>query len=225
MNRRLKCKVIFERALRQFGRNRYNIGMIYTNKVSKKIIIEAKKKAEEIEKNTRLKAETLGKENEIRLNRIALEYQNKIDGIYLIELNRLKSAAYMEFKKDILREKRKIMEKIHAYLCDYIKNDKKLYANFLKSMALKGTLTGNEKIIVSNNDRPFFTERFVSSINREAEDKLGHKADMSLSEEVMDTGGGLYLKEKRVEFNATVNVVIDTMMEEFEVEIADFLFQ
>ncbi len=195
------------------------------NKVSGKIISEAEKKAEEIEKKAELKAEMMSKENKRRLNKIALEYQDKIDRIYLIELNRLKSAAHMEFKKDILREKRKIMGEIHTYVCDYIKNDKELYANFLKSMALKGTLSGNEEIIVSNNDRSFFTGKFISYINREAEEKLGHKADLSLSEEVRDTGGGLYLKEKRIEFNATINVVIDTLVEKFEVEIADFIFQ
>ncbi len=200
------------------------MGMIYMNKVSEKIILEAEKKAEKIEKNASLKAETLSKENKKRLDKIALEYKDKIDRMYLIELNRLKSSAYMEFKKDILREKRKNMEKIHAYLCDYIKNDKELYTKFLKSMALKGTVSGNEKIIVSNNDRTFFTEKFILSINKEAEKKLGHKADLSLSEEVRDTGGGLYLKEKKIEFNATINIVIDTLIEDFEVEIADFLF-
>ena len=194
------------------------------NKVSEKIILEAEKKAEDIKKDAGIKAERLSRENKSSLANIALEYQNKIDRIYQIELNRLKSAAYMEFKKDILREKRKIMEEIHAYMCDYIKKDKELYAKFLKSMALKGAITGNEKIIVSNDDRSFFTKKIILFINKEAEKKLGHTADLSLSDEVRDTGGGLYLKEEKIEFNATVKVVVDTLIEEFEVEIADFLF-
>lgn len=195
------------------------------DKISEKIISEAAKKAKEIEKKALLKAEMLNKENNNRLNKITMEYQDKIDKIYSIELNRLKSAAQMEFKKDILRAKSEIIKKIYAYVSDYIKKDKKIYADFLKAMAVKGTVSGNEVIIVSNNDESFFSKKFISSINKEAGERLGCKTNLALATELRNTGGGLYLKEGKIEFNATLNVVIDTLAEEFEMEIVDFLFE
>lgn len=89
---------------------------------------------------------------------------------------------------------------------------------------LKGIQTGREEIILNEKDRSLVDEKFLQELNKRAAKNLGKETKIFLSEEIRETGGGFFLKEDKREFNATIDVVIETVAEQFQLDIIGMFF-
>ncbi len=194
------------------------------NKVSAKILSDAENKVREIEEKAKEEEGNLNNEHKIEIETASSELERKLNHEYKVEINRLSALNKLEHRKDILQAKWDIIDTIKKYLIDSIKNDKELYLQFLEAMLRKGVMTGNEKIIVSEQDRTIFNSDFLKAINDKIKDDSNIPSDLKLHDKTRDTGGGMFLENGRVMFDATIESAVNKIFENHSVEITRILF-
>lgn len=194
------------------------------NKISEKILADANRNAAEIEDKALLEERKYREQKERELAHIESEYHDRLREIYRSELYQEKAKAEIEIRKAILRGKREMMKEVLDYVAEYVKKSSEVYCGFLEAMVLRGILSGNEEIIVSEEDRKIFNSQFLKRLNEKAAEQLGRPTYIRLSTETRETGGGLFLKEDKIEFNATIEAVIKRVSEDCEMALSNLLF-
>ncbi len=193
------------------------------NKVSEKILADARKEAADVEEKARREEKDLFKAKEKALAQATAKHEERIAAIYIDELKRQAALAEIEFRKSILMRKRELMGEIFRDVSEHLLRPE-IYPSFLETMILRGAVSGEEVIIVSERDRTLMDDAFLKRVNEKAAERLGHATNLRLDSEVRETGGGLFLREDKIEFNATIDAVMRNVSEDMEMELARFLF-
>lgn len=193
------------------------------NKVSEKILADARKEAAEIEAEARREEGILIKDRDKALALATAKQEERLAAIYRAELRRQKALSEIEFRKSTLLHKRALMEEVFQDVSTYIEAPE-IYQRFLEAMILQGVESGEEVIIVSEKDRDLLDDEFLTRVNEKATKQLGRPTNLRLASEARETGGGLYLKQGKIEFNATMDAVMQRIAEDVETELAAFLF-
>lgn len=94
----------------------------------------------------------------------------------------------------------------------------------LKQLLLEAAMTGEEQIVVDQNDRQLYTSAFLAEVNS-ALPSIGKQGALSLADETRPTGGGFALLAGEIEINATFPTLLKALREELEPEVARILFQ
>ncbi|MCP4129498.1 MAG: hypothetical protein GY754_00640 [bacterium] len=193
------------------------------NKVSEKILSDAENRVRGIEEETERKQEQVKKDHAEEYERISALQQQELDALFNAELKRRNSLKDLEFNKDILKVKWEQLARVLENVAARLRQDD-MYRRFLKTVLFKGVQTGQEEVIVSEEDRDIVNTGFLGDINLELEEKLENPPELRLSDETRATGGGLYLKEGKVEYNATIKIAIKKIFDDNELEIIDMIF-
>ncbi len=93
----------------------------------------------------------------------------------------------------------------------------------LKQLLLEAAVTGNEEIVVEEQDRKLYNLTFLAKVNL-ALMMSGRKAGLKLSEQTGSTGGGFILKAEDIEINATYPALIKEIRDELEPQVVKILF-
>ena len=193
------------------------------NKVSEKILADARKEAADVEEKARREERDLLKAKEKALAQATAKHEERLAAIYRAELKRQEALAEFEFRKSILMRKRELMGEIFRDVAEHLLRPE-IYLNFLEAMILRGAVSGEEVIIVSERDRNLLDDTFLKGVNKKAGKRLGHTTNLRLDSEVRETGGGLFLREDKIEFNASIDTVMRNVSEDMEMELSRFLF-
>ncbi len=136
----------------------------------------------------------------------------------------LLAEARMKLAKEILAEKRKILDGLFE---DAKKRLEKLpdeeYKNLMTKLMLKSVQTGTEEVIVGKNETRINAD-FISRINNTLQQQSSKKAELKLSDEKQDITGGFILKRGKIKTNASVNVLLEQAKRDLEIELARDLF-
>ncbi|MFN3966427.1 MAG: V-type ATP synthase subunit E [Endomicrobiia bacterium] len=189
--------------------------------ILRKIEQDAQEKIQEIEKSlleekNKISELTEKKISEIR-KKLESEFQNKISQ----EKNMLTVQSNIEFKKKVLLEKNKIIDRAFSIAIEKIKNHKE-YKNFLKNLIMNNISTGTEEIIVSENDRKKLGENFINEINSELK-KRNLKGELKLL--TGEISSGFIIKNGKKEINSTIEMLVNKKREELEPEVKKILFK
>ena len=134
---------------------------------------------------------------------------------------RLASVAQLEARKLELAAKQEMLQKAFdtalAYLLD-LPEDK--YVALLADLAVRAARTGSEQVILSQKDRTRFGKQAVTAAN----EKLGDKGRLTLSQETRPIQGGLILSDGDVEVNCTFETLVRLQRGELDREVAKVLF-
>ena len=134
---------------------------------------------------------------------------------------RLASVAQLEARKLELAAKQEMLQKAFdtalAYLLD-LPEDK--YVALLADLAVRAARTGSEQVILSQKDRTRFGKQAVTAAN----EKLGDKGHLTLSQETRPIQGGLILSDGDVEVNCTFETLVRLQRGELDREVAKVLF-
>ena len=129
--------------------------------------------------------------------------------------------AKMEARKTLLALKQDMIAKSFA------EAEKKLtelpeerYVALLASLAADASVTGREEIVLNAADR----ERVGKAVVAAANEKLGGKAALTLSDAVGDFDGGLILRRGNIEVNCTTALLVELCRGEMSAAIAGVLF-
>ena len=193
------------------------------NKISEKILADARKEADEITDRARHEEEDLVKAKEITLADATAKHVERLAAIYSAEFNRQTALAEIEFRKSILKAKKALLAQIFHDVPKHLLKPER-YSRFLEAMILRGVVSGGEEIIVSEKDRYLLDDEFIRQVNKKAAEQTGHATHLHLAPEARETGGGLFLRAGKIEFNAAMATVMQSISEEMEMELARLLF-
>ena len=138
------------------------------------------------------------------------------------EALRVKRVADMECKKDILSLKQEMIsgafkaaqEKIASMQGDE-------YVDFLVSLAVKATSSGEREVIMNSRDKAAVGVAVVEKANA----ALGGKAVLRLSDEVRDIAAGLIVNAGGIETNCSVESLIASSRAELSSQLAQIMFE
>ena len=95
--------------------------------------------------------------------------------------------------------------------------------SLLAQLAVNGTRTGTEEIILSSVDRSTIGEGVVRAANLLLAG-MDRKAELTLSDLSRPMEGGLYLKDGRVETNCSYDAILRRLRQTISAEVAELLF-
>ncbi len=132
------------------------------------------------------------------------------------------AAARMDISKQLLAEKRKILdevfEKVHSRVR---KMSAEEYCELMTKLMLEAVETGNEAVIVDKDEKRI-DEKFISKINNQI-DKEG-KGKLKLAGERQNLGAGFILKRGKIKVNVSLEVLLQQARSKLETELAKELF-
>ena len=135
---------------------------------------------------------------------------------------RLSSMAQMEAKKSLLAVKQEMLGKAFDLalnkLCELPEEE---YVKLLTGLITQAAQTGQEEVILSQKDRTRVGKAVIAAANQ----ALGEKGKLTLSEQTRPIRGGLILSDRDVEVNCTFEALVRLQRSEISGEVANILFQ
>jgi V/A-type H+-transporting ATPase subunit E len=134
----------------------------------------------------------------------------------------LLAAARMDIAKQLLAEKRKILDEVFQQARRQIENlvDEQ-YRELMTKLMLEAVETGDEEVIVDKQERRI-DQKFIKNINQQLA-SCG-KGNLKLSGDRVSLGGGFILKRGKIKNNVSVEVLLAQARKELEIELAKGLF-
>jgi len=190
--------------------------------VVEKILADAKAEGEKIkqqaeEKEAAEQAQLTEQLDEYRKQTEALDQKAADD-----KKTHLLAAARMQIAKELLAEKRKILDEVfvqaHQRLGD-LPDDQ--YRELVTKLMLEAVETGDEEVIIDEEEKRIDHE-FIKQVNRQL--GCGYKGNLRLADERGNIGGGFVLRRGRIKNNFTFKVLLARARKELEIELAKELF-
>jgi len=129
----------------------------------------------------------------------------------------------MDIAKEYLARKRKILDEVFRKARQQLKNlSDEDYRKLCSKLILKAVETGDEEVIVDNNETRIDQE-FIKQINREL--GTGYKGNLRLAKEKQSLGGGFILRRGKIKNNVSFEVLLTQARKELEIELAKELFE
>ena len=191
--------------------------------VVEKILADAKAEAEKIKKQTGANEAA----EKARLTEQLDEY-NKQTRILAKkagedEESHILAAARMDIAKQLLAEKRRILDEVFEQARQQVHNmPEQEYHALCTKLLLEASETGDEEIVVDKNEKRI-NQDFVDQVNRQLSSK--GKGELKLSEQKQDIGAGFILKRGQIKTNVSLNVLLDQARKELEIDLAKELFK
>ena len=170
----------------------------------------ARKEADEIAAQYKTQAERESAEILERGKKSAVEREERLAGVAQLECRKLELAA----RQDLLQEA------FGKALDNLLHLPEKEYVDLLSKLAVKAARTGKEQVILSQKDRTRYGKQAVTAAN----EALGDKGRLTLSEDARPIKGGLILSDGDVEVNCTFETLVRLQRSELEREVAKVLF-
>ena len=134
---------------------------------------------------------------------------------------RLASVAQLEARKLELAAKQEMLQKAFDKALERLLTlPEEQYIVLLSELAVKAARTGREQVILSQKDRTRYGKQAVTVAN----EKLGDKGHLTLSQESRPIKGGLILSDGDVEVNGTFETLVRLQRGALDREVAKVLF-
>jgi len=139
------------------------------------------------------------------------------------EKSHVLAAARMDIAKQLLAEKRKILDEVFEQARRQLQNlPDEEYHSLIKKLLLDAVETGDEEVIVDTNE-----SRISEELIKEVNQQLGsdRKGNLKLSGQKQNIGAGFILARGKVKTNVSIEVLLDQARKELEIELAKELFE
>lgn len=179
----------------------------------RKILDEAKSRASQIIEEGKREAEKVAGE----LTRGGEENARKVKEIIV-------TLASLESRKRILGEKQRILGELYLEVEKRIRNlNGRDYRELVKKIMLESCQTGEELVVIGENDRKRIDQKLIESVNAELV-KAGKKGKLKLSPEPVSIPDGFILKLGKIEINNSWENILRSLREKTEDEVIKLLF-
>ncbi len=192
--------------------------------IIEKIISDAKAEANQIvsraEEEAKRRIEDKKKEIEKEFEKV----KGKIKEEAQTHKMRLIQIASLELKKKVLAKKQELINRLFSELENKLLSlpeDK--YINFLANRIAEASETGEEEIILNQNDKEKIGKKLVEKVNSIL-NKNGKRGNLILSESTANIKGGFILKSGKSQINGSIEYILKQIREEKLTEIAKKLF-
>ncbi len=190
--------------------------------VVEKILAEAKAEAEKI-KNL---AEEKEAAEQAKLDEQLREYGEQTEALAgqagEDEKAHLLAAARMDVAKQLLAEKREILDEVFEQARRQLESlPDEQYRGLMAKLMLDVVETGDEEVVIGRNEGRINGE-LIGRVNQQL--SSAGKGNLRLSERREDIGAGFILKRGKIKTNVSVDVLIAQAREALEIELAKKLF-
>lgn len=187
-----------------------------------KILADAKAEAEKIKTQAQ---EKLAAE-QAKLDEQLARYKEQTDALAQKagedEKSHLLAAARMQIAKELLIEKRRILDEVFEQAREQLQNlPDDQYRQLITDLILGAVETGEEEVIV-DKDENRIDQEMLDLVNQHL--AYENKGNLRLSDQRQDLGGGFILKRGRIRTNVSVEVLLAQARRELEMELAKELF-
>ena len=185
--------------------------------------LEADAQAEIDALNAKTKAECDG---------ILAEYGEKADAAYEAAIKagrsacaqreeRMASAAELDARKQLLGFKQELVSDVFRKAADRLANlPKDEYVAFLAAQAAKAAVYGTEELVFNAKD----AKAVGKEVAKAANELLGQKGKLTVSEETRDIPGGVIVKQGDIEANCAIDVLVHLRRNDLASQVAEILF-
>jgi V/A-type H+-transporting ATPase subunit E len=190
--------------------------------VVEKILSDARAEAEKIKE----KAQEKLADEQTKLDEQLTGYKKQTDALAQKaaedEKSHLLAAARMQIAKEMLAEKRKMLDEVFQQARRQLQNlPDEQYRRFIAGLMLQAIETGDEEVIIDKNENRIDQE-LVNQVNRQL---VGNnRGNLRLSERREELGGGFILKRGKIRTNVSFEVLLAQARKEIEIELAKELF-
>jgi len=191
--------------------------------VVEKILADAKAEAEKIKKQ----AEENEAAEQAKLNERLKEHEKQTEVLAEKagedEESHILAAARMDIAKQLLAEKRKILDEVFEQAHEQLQNlPDEEYRTLCTKLMLETVETGEEEVIIDKNENRINKE-FIEQVNKQLSSK--GKGELKLSDQKQDIGAGFILKRGQIKTNVSLDVLLDQARKELEIDLAKELFE
>ena len=139
------------------------------------------------------------------------------------EESHILAAARMDIAKQLLAEKRKILDEVFEQAHEQLQNlPDEEYRTLCTKLMLEAVETGAEEIVVDKNEKRI-NQDLINQVNRQLSSK--GKGELKLSDQKQNIGAGFILKRGQIKTNVSLDVLLDQARKELEIDLAKELFQ
>jgi V/A-type H+-transporting ATPase subunit E len=139
------------------------------------------------------------------------------------ESSHLLAAARMQIAKELLTEKRKILDEVFEQARRQLLNlPDRQYRQVIAGLMVRAVETGNEEIVVDKNENRIDQE-LVNQVNQRLAGQ--NKGNLRLSDQRQELGGGFILKRGKIRTNVSFEVLLNQARKGLEIELAKELFE
>lgn len=192
--------------------------------LTSKIIEDAELKAENIIKEAKSKeVEIISKRVEAAKKAAATMTENaNMEAKSMID--RALSKAELEVRNKKLFAKQQVMDKVFEEAEKRLsKVNLETFQEFVKASILALDIDGDEKIIMSLDDKAKLPQDFLEKLNK-ALVSAGKKGNMEFSDETRNLNGGYILAKGGIEINNSFKSMISSLRDELEYGVNKILF-
>lgn len=191
-------------------------------KITQQIAADAQAEAEKVLTEARAQAAAIAADYAKQAEKAAADTAARGAAAADQREERLASVAAMEGRKEFLAVKQEMVNKAfdlaHEKLCAL---PDEAYIDLVAKLAVKACVTGKEQIVLSQKDRARVGKEIVMAAN----EKLGGKGELTLSERTAPIAGGLILADGDVEVNCTFETMIRMAKTDMAGQVANVLFE
>ena len=137
--------------------------------------------------------------------------------------NHMLAAARMEIAKELLAEKRAILDEVFEQAKSQLQNlPAEDYREIMAKLMIEAVESGDEEVIIDNNETRIDLE-FIKQVNRRL--GPGYKGNLRLSQQKQNLGAGFILRRQNIKNNVSLDVLLDQARQELEIELAGQIFK
>lgn len=188
-------------------------------KITEKIIADANVKAEKIIAEAQAEAQSIADEAaKIKAEKVSEGAKVGENEANLVK-TRIVASAHMEAKKLLLKTKQDLLGKAFDMAKKKIDTmEAEEFEKLMTKLMVSMIETGNESVIICENDKKRLSDSFIDNVNKAASSKI------TLSDEKRDIASGFILKRGDVEINATIEALFRQKKDELSAEVVKILF-
>jgi len=189
-----------------------------------KILADAKAEAEKIKKQTKANEAA----EQAKLNEQLDEYKKQTE-IFAKkagedEQSHILAAARMDIAKQLLAEKRKILDNVFEQTRQQLQNlPENEYRSLCTKLMLEAVETGDEEVVIDKSEQRI-NQDLIYQVNQQLSSKGKGKGELKLSDQKQDIGAGFILKRGQIKTNVSLDVLLEQTRKELEIDLAKELF-
>jgi V/A-type H+-transporting ATPase subunit E len=190
--------------------------------VIEKILADANAEAEKIKKQ----AQDKQNDEQSKIDEQLKEYKKQTELLAQKaaddEKSHVLAAARMKIAKELLADKRKILDEIFQQAQQQLQTlPDQDYQNLITKLMLDTVETGDEEVIVDKNENRI-NQDFINHINKEL--SSNGKGNLKLSDKRQNIAAGFILNRGKIKTNVSINVLLNQTRKDLEIELAKQLF-
>jgi len=137
---------------------------------------------------------------------------------------RIISTARLDLRKELLAEKQKAIDAAFRGAVESLINmETAEYRRVIEDMILPNVQTGDEEIILSEQDKARLGEDLLEEINRQLNEN-GKKGNLTISQDTYNMLGGFVLRRGKIELNSSFESLLKSSRDDLESEVSKILF-